>query len=119
MTPRSPAPPTATGLPRSEGSSSTSTEAKEAARSTGGIGAWSTDGFLEGEFDTAKSFAVGHADGATGLSGTFEDDVANGLGVADHLRRVGQDGLHLDVDGPRNIRHHVGLVGSTQQQHAH
>ena len=85
MTPRSPAPPTATGFPRRLGSSSTSTDAKNASRSTCRIGASSTVGLLEDEFNAAKGLAVGDADGSSRLFGALEDNVANRARVAAKL----------------------------------
>src|SRR5580692_9575441 len=119
MTPRSPAPPTATGLPRSVGSSSTSTDAKNASRSTCRIGASSTVGLLEDEFNAAKGLTVGDADGTAGLLGPLEDDVANGARVASELGGVSEDGLHLGVDGARHVSDHVRFVRTAQQQHTH
>src|SRR5665213_3461913 len=98
MTPRSPAPPTATGLPSSDGSSRTSTEAKKASRSTCRIGASSTVGLLEVEFNASKGFAVRHPNRTTSLLSSIKDDVTNGLGVAGQLRGVREDGLHFRVN---------------------
>src|SRR5580698_5583682 len=81
MTPRSPAPPTATGLPRSDGSSSTSTDAKKASRSTCRIGASSTEGSSKGEFNTAERLTVRHAHGPTGLLRALVHDITDRLGV--------------------------------------
>src|ERR1700722_6254824 len=119
MTPRSPAPPTATGLPRSEGSSSTSTEAKNASRSTCRIGASSTEGPSKGEFNTAKRLTVRHAHRSTGLLGSFVHHGTDRLSVVAGLRGVRKDGLDFDVDRRRDVHHHVGIVRPAQQQHAH
>src|ERR1017187_7957258 len=114
--PRAPPPPTATGLPRSVGSSRISTDAKNASRSMCRIGASSTEGFSEGEGNTAKRLTEFCADRPPGLFGAAVDQFTDGVGVAGQLRTVRQDRLHLGVDGARDIGDDVRFVSAAQKE---